>query len=147
MKTAIIYNSENEENIKIILDAIQEKYPVDLYDAAGDRDYDLKGYDLIGIATDVRGSTVDKSIIKTLKNCLPVHKRTFVIYTARSANNHYIKPITECAKGKNVIVDGIYFCIGSYLSGFSKMFGGKKQSHPNQLELNGALKFYESLIS
>ena len=53
MKTAIVYESTHHQNTLKLVQAIREKFPVDVIDVTETESADLTGYDLIGFAAGI----------------------------------------------------------------------------------------------
>ena len=53
MKSIIVYASTHHGNTKKLVEAIADKYKVDLVDAVVQKTVDLSEYDLIGIASGI----------------------------------------------------------------------------------------------
>ncbi len=147
MKTAVIYCSKHQGNTKKLLDAIRAKYPVDVYNALDVSTVDLTAYDLIGFASGVYYERIHPSVLKLAKRCLPSGKQVFFMFTCGSSDNRYVKPLMRIAEERNATVLGVYSCPGYYRLGFLKLFGieGKRQGHPTQQEIEGAVRFFEGL--
>ena len=71
-KTGIVYVSTHHGNTKKLLDAIAEQNPVELVDVTANEQYNLSGYDRIGIASGVAYGKYYPQMLKFLENNLPV---------------------------------------------------------------------------
>ena len=146
MKTAVIYYSKHHGNTKKLLDAIAEKHPeVDLFDVTVSPTVDLSEYDRIGFASGIYYSKFQKTLLQFAKDNMPEGKQTFFIYTYGAEKNGYTKAISEAVQTHNATVLGEYGCFGFNTFGPFKLFGGMAKGHPNESEIENAVKFYEGL--
>ena len=146
MKTAIIYYSHHHGNTKKLLDAIKEKYEVDLIDVKDVKDIDLTIYDRIGLASGIYYSNVSKQMIECVNTYLPEHKEIFYISTSGAKPTPmFLNSIKKVVQEKHCIELGEYMCYGFDTFGPFKLIGGIKKGHPTEEEIKGAVTFYESL--
>ena len=80
--TVIVYASKHHGNTKKLLEAIAEQEDVELLDIAENEQYDLSGYDRIGIASGIAYGKYYPQMLKFLENNLPCDKDVFYIHTA-----------------------------------------------------------------
>ena len=146
MKTAIIYYSKHHQNTKKLLDAIAKKHPeVDLFDVTKISKMDLSKYDRIGFASGIYYSKFQKMLLQFAIDNMPDNKQTFFIYTFGAEKKGYTKAISEAVQTHNATVLGEYGCFGFNTFGPFKLFGGMAKGHPNESEIENAVKFYEEL--
>ena len=146
MKTAIIYYSKHHQNTKKLLDAIAKKHPeVDLFDVTKISKMDLSKYDRIGFASGIYYSKFQKMLLQFAIDNMPDNKQTFFIYTYGAEKKGYTKAISEAVQTHNATVLGEYGCFGFNTFGPFKLFGGMAKGHPNESEIENAVKFYEEL--
>lgn len=146
MKTAIIYYSKHHQNTKKLLDAIAKKHPeVDLFDVTKISKMDLSKYDRIGFASGIYYSKFQKMLLQFAIDNMPDNKQTFFIYTYGAEKKDYTKAISEAVQTHNATVLGEYGCFGFNTFGPFKLFGGMAKGHPNESEIENAVKFYEEL--
>lgn len=144
MKTAIIYYSKHHGNTKKLLDAIAAKHDVTLINTLETASADLSGYDIIGFASGIYYSKFHKSVLAFAKSSLPENAKVFFMYTYGAEKEGYTKAIREAVGSAEVL--GEYGCFGFNTFGPFKLIGGIAKGHPDQEDLNGAVKFYESLM-
>lgn len=144
MKTAIIYYSKHHGNTKKLLDAIKARNEVDLFNVSEEINVDLSDYDRIGFASGIYYSKFHKSILKYASESFPQDKETFFIYTYGAEKKGYTKAITDALNGKGKIL-GEYGCFGFNTFGPFKLIGGIAKGHPDNQDLENAVKFYEEL--
>lgn len=142
MKTAIVYYSKHHGNTKKLLDAIAEKNEVTLIDVTADPVTDLSAYDRIGFASGIYYSKFQKTLLKFAEEHMPENKETFFIYTYGAEKEGYTEAITEAVKGHNAKILGEFGCFGLNTFGPFKLIGGIAKGHPDNADLNAALKFY-----
>ena len=103
MKTVIVYASTHHGNTKKLLEAIAGHSDVDLVDVVAHAQYDLSGYDRIGIASGIAFGKYYPQMLKFLENNLPEDKDVFCIHTAgdpRESHADSTKRIAAERKGK-----------------------------------------------
>ena len=146
MKTAIIYYSRHHGNTKKLLEAIADKHPeVDLFDVTGNDEINLDDYDRIGFASGIYYSKFHKTLLKFASDNMPDGRQTFFVYTYGAEKKGYTKAITEAVKKHNAIILGEYGCFGFNTFGPFKLIGGMAKGHPDETEIQNAVKFYEGL--
>lgn len=146
MKTGIVYESTHHGNTKKLLDAIAEKYEVDLLDVALEGTMDLSGYDVIGFASGVAFGKFYKRITEIAKTMLPENKKVFFIYSCGSNSKDYSKNIRTIAEKKHCISLGTYGCTGYDTYGPFGLIGGINKNHPDAQEIADAVTFYKEHI-
>ena len=149
MKTAIIYYSQHHGNTKKLLDAIASKNEVDLYDVTKKDEIDLSDYDRIGLASGIYYSSVAKQLLQFAAENLPEGKEVFFIATcgnnSAAAQKVFFRSIKSATDKKNCRYLGEYICLGFDTFGPFKLVGGIAKGHPDEGEIEAAVKFYEGL--
>lgn len=145
MKTAIVYYSKHHGNTKKLLDFIALNHDVTLINAIEEPTPNLNGYDRIGFASGIYYSKFHKSVLKIAAERLPDRKEVFFLYTYGAKKNGYTAAITDAVAPHKVKILGEYGCFGFNTFGPFKLIGGIAKGHPDENELEDALKFYESL--
>lgn len=145
---AIVYHSEHHLNTKKLLDAIIEKYPVDLISVPESKNADLSKYDIIGFASGIYAARPHKSVtdfINTHKNQL-AGKRTFIICTSGTKNPKYVQRLQKQLEENGLTVLGSFHCYGYDTFGPFKLIGGIRKGHPTSDDLISAVKFFEGNV-
>ncbi len=145
MKTAIVYYSKHHSNTKTVLEKIASKHNVTLIDITESPVAELSEFDRIGFASGIYYSKFQKSLLKFAEEKMPENKETFFIYTYGAEKSGYTDAIAKAVKKHNAKILGEYGCFGFNTFGPFKLIGGIAKGHPDDKDLNGALKFYESL--
>ena len=145
-KTIIIYASAHHGNTYKLVDAIANRYDVAQIDAADQHKVDLSEYDLIGFASGIDFGKFYESVELFLKENLPENKKVFFLYTCARDSGTFTKSIKDEALKKSATIVGEYGCRGYNTYGPWKLVGGMNKNHPNEDELDGAVKFYETII-
>ena len=145
MKTAIVYYSKHHGNTKKLIDAIAAQHDVTAVDATEVKTADLSGFDMVGFASGIYYSKFHKSVLDFAEQNLPDDKSVFFLYTYGAEKKGYTKAITEAVSKRNAKIVGEYGCFGFNTFGPFKLIGGIAKGHPNQADLDGAVKFYSSL--
>ena len=95
MRTIILYASHHHGNTKKLVDAIVEAHPeIDTLDvkSLGKNEYpDLHEYHLIGVATGIYYSEIDKDMARVLTNVLQPQDKVFGLMTYGGKNKWYGK--------------------------------------------------------
>ena len=145
MKTAIVYYSKHHGNTRKLIDAIAAEHDVTAIDATEVKTADLSGYDMVGFASGIYYSKFHKSVLEFAEQNLPDGKPVFFLYTYGAVKKGYTKAITEAVSKHNAQIVGEYGCFGFNTFGPFKLIGGIAKGHPNQADLDGAVKFYNAL--
>ena len=146
MKTAVVYYSRHHGNTKKVLDAIAQSHDLTLIDAAEAASANLAEYDIIGFASGIYYSKFHKSVLEFAEKNLPEGKNVFFIYTYGPERSGYTASIAKVVGLKNANILGEYGCLGFNTFGPFKLIGGIAKGHPNTDDLDGAVKFFETLI-
>lgn len=144
MKTAIIYYSKHHGNTKKLLDAIAAKHDVTLINTLESQSADLSEYDMIGFASGIYYSKFHKTVLAFAKSNLPENAKVFFLYTYGAEKEGYTRAIREAVGSAEVL--GEYGCFGFNTFGPFKLIGGIAKGHPDQSDIDGAVKFYEALL-
>lgn len=149
MKTIILYASRHHGNTKKLVDAIVTAHPeIDTLDVKqlGKNDYpDLSEYHLIGVATGIYYSEIDKDMARVLSNVLQPQDKVFGLMTYGGNNKWYGKDIDGICRMKQAVFMGVYGCAGFDTWGPFKLVGGVQKGHPTAEEIQGAVNFYEKI--
>jgi len=149
MRTIILYASRHHGNTKKLVDALVEAHPeIDTLDvkALGKDEYpDLSEYHLLGVATGIYYSEIDKDLARVLTNVLTPQDKVFGLMTYGGKNKWYGKDIDGICRMKQAIFMGVYGCLGFDTWGPFKIVGGVQKGHPTAEEIQGAVDFYDKL--
>ncbi len=128
MRTIILYASRHHGNTKKLVDAIVEAHPeIDTLDVKtlGKNEYpDLHEYHLIGVATGIYYSEIDKDMARVLTNVLQPQDKVFGLMTYGGKNKWYGKDIDGICRMRQAIFMGVYGCPGFDTWGPFKLTGG-----------------------
>ncbi len=149
MKTIILYASRHHGNTKKLVDAIVTAHPeVDTLDVKqlGKDEYpDLSEYHLIGVATGIYYSEIDKDMARVLSNVLQPLDKVFGLMTYGGKNKWYGKDIDGICRMKQAVFMGVYGCAGYDSWGPFKLVGGVQKGHPTADEIKGAVDFFDKI--
>ena len=146
MKAAIVYYSKHHGNTKKIVDAIASRFEVALIDVTENTPVDLEKFDCVGFASGIYFSSFAKQVLSFAEKNLPENKVVFFIGTCGVKSPvAYFDAIRKIAKAKNCHELGTYLCLGFDTFGPFKLVGGIAKGHPTQEEIDGVVRFYESL--
>jgi len=145
-KTVIIYASTHHGNTRKLVEAIAEKYEVDLLDANQQKYADLTAYDYVGFASGIDFRSFYESVEQFLKNNLPLNKNVFFLYTCAKISERFTKSMKEEAIKKDAKILGEYGCKGYNTYGPWKLVGGMNKNHPTKEEIQGAIRFFEMIV-
>ncbi len=144
MKVAIVYASTHHGNTKKLLDAIVEKYEVELIDATKVKEQDLSEYDLIGFASGIYFQKYHQAVMNFANVNMPVEKNAFLMCTFGGAQGH--KSMEDILASKKAKIVGKFGCKGYDTYGPFKFVGGIAKGKPDENDIADAVKFYEGLI-
>lgn len=145
MKTAIAYVSTHHGNTKKLIDAIAAKYDVVLIDVIAQKNVDLSGYDVIGIASGVAYGKYYRQMLAFVQANLPQNKQVFFLHTAGDPREGHNAAAKAIADARHCTTLGTYFCKGFDTYGPFKLIGGIAKGHPTDDEITGAVEFYGKL--
>lgn len=145
MKTAIVYYSAHHNNTKQLLDAIARQGDVTLIQASDAENTDLSEYDLIGFGSGIYYQKYSEHVLEFAKKHLPDNKKVFFIYTCGVKRNGYTDAIQQIVDEKGAQVLGTYDCLGFDTFGPFKIIGGIAKGRPNDEDVAGAVRFYQSI--
>ena len=146
MKTAIVYYSQHHGNTKKLVDAIASQFEVTLIDVTKTKTVDLAAYDCIGFASGIYVSSFAKQILTFAEKNLPKNKAVFFMNTCGFQSPVvYFEAIRKIAKAKDCREKGAYQCLGYDTVGPFKLVGGIAKGHPDEKDLEGAVKFYAEI--
>ena len=147
MKTAVVYYSKHHGNTKKLLDAIKSASSdeITLFDVTKTPPENLEEYDLIGFASGIYYSKLQKNILEFARNHRPSGKKVFLIYTCGVKKDGYTKAIREALAGTNANILGEFGCLGFDTFGPFKLVGGIAKNHPTASEIHSAVSFYDHL--
>ena len=145
-RAAIIYASTHQGSTRKLVDAIAEQYEITRIDAVQQRQADLSGYDLIGLASGIDFGKFYPCVVEFLEANLPEKKRVFFLYTCARTSDRFTQSIRDAARRKNAIVVGEYGCRGYNTYGPWKLVGGMNKNHPSPEELSAGVCFFQSLL-
>lgn len=145
-KTVIIYASTHHGSTRRLAEALADQYDIDLIDAETQQQADLYPYDLIGFASGIDFGRFSASVEQYLETNLPEGKKVFFLYTCAKVSGRFTESIKEKARKTGAIILGEYGCRGFNTYGPWRLIGGMNKGHPNTQEIEGALRFYQSLL-
>lgn len=143
MKRAIVYASVHHGNTRKLTERIAEVCGADLIDAIHQPKADLSEYDMIGFASGIYFSKFHRGIMKFATENLPEGKKVFLICTYGGSAN--FKAFEQIMKEKKASVIGRFGCKGYDTFGPFKLVGGIAKGHPNEKDLEDAVRFVEEL--
>lgn len=147
MKAAVVYYSKHHGNTKKVLDAIAREHDLALVNAAETADADLEAYDIIGFASGIYYSKFHKSVLQFAERNLPEGKKVFFVFTCGAEKTGYTEAIRQTVACKGADVLGEYGCPGFDTFGPFKLIGGIAKGRPNKDDLDGAVRFFESILA
>ena len=145
-KAVIIYASTHHVSTKKLAEAIANQYGIHLIDATKQQEADLSVYDLIGFASGIDFGKFYDPVEQFLEKNLPENKQVFFLYTCAKVSNRFTETIKTAAHKKGAVILGEYGCRGFNTYGPWKLIGGMNKGHPSAEELQGAMRFFGSLL-
>ena len=144
-KIAIVYASRHQGNTRKLVEGLAETLDLTLIDAQECHQADLSPYDLIGFASGIDFGRFYAPVVQFLQENLPEKKKVFFLYTCAKVSDRFIRQIHEEAVKKNAVFLGAYGCRGYNTYGPWKWIGGMNKNHPDQTEIQEAVRFVASL--
>jgi len=144
LKSVIITASVHHGNTRKIVDAIADKFDVEIIDATKVKEKDLSNYDLIGFASGIYYGKFHQSVLNFASVNLPASKDVFYICT--NGGNASFKSIEDVIIGKNCNEAGRFSCKGYDTFGPFKLVGGIAKGHPDDKDIAEAIEFYKGLL-
>lgn len=145
MKTAVFYYSYHHGNTLKVLQAMQEKGNMALFNLAQDVPTNLEDYDLIGFASGIYGMECHKKVVEFAQQHLPSKKPVFFVYTYGVSKGTGAKALSQVAAEKEAPVLGEFSCRGFDTFGPLQWVGGVAKGHPNAQDLQNAQEFYQAI--
>lgn len=147
-KCAIVYASYHHNNTEKLVRAIQAKFPeIVLIDALKAELINLESYEVIGFASGIYFFNFHKKILRFVENNLPERKKIFLLCTCGEKSERYFNKISKLIKDKAGTVVGKFSAFGWDTYGPLRMIIGLKEGHPDEKEIEEAIKFTEGFIN
>ena len=144
-KIAIVYSSKHHGNTYKLVHAISNKYDIDVFDASKQCHINLNQYDIIGFASGIDFGGFYKEVESFAKEYLPIKKKVFFIYTCAMDCEGFTSSMKNIVLEKDAIVLGEYGCKGYNTYGPWKLIGGMNKNHPNEKDIELAIKFFKKI--
>ena len=114
----------------------------------------LEGYELVGFGSGIYGGKSHRDILKLVDEIHTMDKKVFIFSTSGIHGENYHDLLIEKLKFKGAEIMGEFNCPGEVrplglnldLKGPLGWFMGKNKGHPNEMDLNNARIFAESII-
>ncbi len=148
MKVAICYYSRHHGNTVRLLEAMaQGREDVELFDVAGQVDFDPARYDVIGFASGIYFGKFHQSVIDFARQHFPVGGKTFFVFTGGASSARHSDAIRAAIADRAPQVLGQFFCKGYDTFGPFKLVGGIAKGRPNSADLRSARDFFDGLVA
>ena len=147
MKTAILYVSVHHGNTKKVAEAMAEVLSADLIDLTKQKDIDLFGYDVIGLASGAYYQSMHKRIRQFAADThFRPGQKVFLVCTCGAAFRDYTKGVRKILEAKQVEVLSSFQCPGFNTYGPFSLIGGTAKGHPNEKDLEKAREYARKLL-
>ena len=154
MKTIIIYKSYHHMNTEKVAKAMAETMNATLARVEDVKPDALEGYELVGFGSGIYGGKSHRDILKLVDEIHTMDKKVFIFSTSGIHGENYHDLLIEKLKFKGAEIMGEFNCPGEVrplglnldLKGPLGWFMGKNKGHPNEMDLNNARIFAESII-
>ena len=146
MKTVIVYESTHHGNTFKLVQAIKQKYEVDVVNVQECTEKELTAYDLIAFASGIAFGKFYEKIRRFSEENLPKGKKVVFIYTCGRDSGKYLDSMRRLADDRECEVLGAYSCKGFDTYGPFKLIGGTNKHHPNEAEITGAVEFWGKIV-
>jgi len=148
MKQAILFcYSYHHNNTRKVADAIAARLPVRVVSVPVREEVNLSDYDLVGFASGVYMSAFGKpvnTLIDTMEGLSG--KSCFTLYTCGAPKGEYDAGVQAKLKAKGALIAGGWHCRGFDTVGPFKLVGGIAKDHPNEEDLENAVRFVGALL-
>ena len=145
MKTAVCYYSRHHGNTRKVLEAMAKEGEIHLIDVTVCREVRLEDYDCVGLASGIYGFEASQTLVDFARRHLPQGKPVFFVYTYGGAKGTGAKRLAEAAREKGCPVLGEFGCKGYDTFGPFRLVGGIAKGHPDQRDLDNAIRFYREI--
>ncbi|AEB06932.1 hypothetical protein Corgl_0819 [Coriobacterium glomerans PW2] len=150
MKTVILYRSRHHGNTLRLVDAILAAHPeVDAIDVGAlskDARPDIDRYHLVGVASGIYYSSMDKRLMRAVEAALRPGDKVFGLMTYGGRNNWYGRDLDGVCRMKHATYLGAYGALGYDTWGPFRLFGGLHKGHPSEQEIADAVAFYDKIL-
>ena len=146
-KIAIVYASTHHGSARKLVDAIAQRHEITPIDATQQNRADLSGYDAVGFASGIDFGKFYDCVERFLVENLPEGKRVFFLYTCAKPSDRFTQSVKDKAAQKQAVFLGEYGCRGYNTYGPWKLIGGMNRHHPTAEEVEGAVQFFEALLT
>ena len=146
-KIAIVYASTHHGSTRKLVDAIAQRHEITPIDATQQNRADLSGYDAVGFASGIDFGKFYDCVERFLVENLPEGKRVFFLYTCAKPSDRFTQSVKDKAAQKQAVFLGEYGCRGYNTYGPWKLIGGMNRHHPTAEEVEGAVQFFEALLT
>lgn len=146
MRIAIIYVSEHHLNTKKLVQEMSKKMNFDLFSLEEFKSRDIEEYDVIGLASGIFYNNLHNDLVKFIKDTEWNGKKVFLMVTCGFAYKDYTKSAKNILIRKRAEVLGSFQCRGYDTFGPFGKIGGIAKGHPNEEDVESAVRFVENLL-
>lgn len=147
MRTAILYVSVHHGNTKKVVETMAEVLSADLIDLTKQKDVDLSGYDLIGLASGAYYQSMHKRIRQFAADAqFQPGQKVFLVCTCSAAYRDFTKGLRRALERKQVEVLESFQCPGFNTYGPFALIGGIAKGRPNEKDLDKAREYARKLL-
>ncbi len=145
-KAAIVYVSYHHQNTEKIVKAIAEEINADVFNLKENPTINLAEYELLGLASGIYYSDVDKTLYKFLEEQTVLPNTIFAIITSGGNSEKNQKKFIKKLAAKGIECKAGFNCLGFDTFGPFKIVGGIAKGRPNQADIAAAKQFAKSLL-
>jgi flavodoxin len=145
MSTAIIYASKTG-NTKKIAESLSQKINIDCYELNNDNcnNINIEKYDTIILGSGVYAGKLHKNLINFINNINCSDKKNFSFIITWFGRGNSDK--TAFDQGKNILTQKNHIVNNDYFKCFGQGFGFIKKGHPNDKDIDNALKWIKDVV-
>lgn len=148
MRAVIVYASVHHGNTKKIVDVMAPEIGADVVDITKEKDVDLSGYDVIGLASGVFHHSMHDGIKELIeKSDFSRNKKVFTVTTCGVGYRNYASGAAKKIKIKGADYLGNFQCRGFDTFGVFGKFGGIAKKHPDRKDMENARQFIKGIIN
>lgn len=149
-KICIVLESNHHGNTQKVINKIKSKYP-EVIALNPNELYliNLEDFDAVCFSSGIYYSTLSKEVLNTYNKVLinDKIKNIFFIYTSGSGSSSFLTKLISKAKTANKNCLGVFSCKGFDTFGPFKLIGGIAKEHPNQIDYDNAIKFFDNIVN
>jgi flavodoxin len=148
-KICIVLESTHHGNTRKVINKIKSKFP-EVISLNPSELYlvDLEDFDAVCFSSGIYYGGLSKDVQRVFEGISSNEKikNVFFIYTSGNGSPNYSVKFIKMAKAANKNCLGAFWCKGFDTFGPLRYIGGISKDHPNQLDYDKAIEFFDDVI-